>query len=110
MEKTELLIKGDSGSEYIITLKKNGPAVTMVCTCSGCMNGQLCKHRLRLLDGDFSAVQNKENMATASDIISAAKVLMDARDTLAELEKQVTLLKKEVNNNKKRLARLMAGG
>lgn len=106
-EKLSFRVAGDSGDDYTIKMTKDGDSVSMVCECLGSHKGQICKHRVRLLDGDFTAIKNKKVIEAVSEMIASATDLREAREDIEDIEKQIELMKKELSRRKKKLAKLM---
>lgn len=56
MEQLEFLVKGSTPEPYEITFIKDGDSLTAICTCPAGTFGNVCKHRIAIIDGDASAV------------------------------------------------------
>jgi uncharacterized Zn finger protein len=55
-EELTILVKGSSADPYELIFIKDGASLTAICTCPAGSFGNLCKHRVAILDGDTSAV------------------------------------------------------
>jgi len=108
MEELVFLVKGSSSDAYEITFIKDGSSLTALCTCPAGTFGNLCKHRLAILDGDTKAV-------TSDNIDQVPKVIdwligTDVEAALAELraaEKSKEHTKDEIMALKKKVAKVM---
>ena len=74
------------------------------CTCPAGLNGQYCKHRFRILDGDSTGIisNNLEDVKTVaswmtgSDIEVAIKRVKELELNLRKIEAEMSMLKKQV--------------
>ena len=55
MEELTLHVKGSSSDPYELTFIKDGDSLTALCNCPAGTFGNLCKHRVAILDGDNTA-------------------------------------------------------
>jgi len=106
----EFLVQGSAPYPYQVVFKKVGSKLTGTCTCPAGENGQHCKHRIRIMEGDqrgivsdnIDAVKNVQNWMHGTDV---EKTLTDFR----EAEQQLEDAKKLLSVSKKRLARILMG-
>jgi len=56
VEELTLRVKGSSSDPYELTFIKDGSSLTALCDCPAGTFGNLCKHRVAILDGDTAAV------------------------------------------------------
>jgi hypothetical protein len=49
-------VKGSAPEPYEVTFTRSGNNLTTTCTCPAGKNGQYCKHRFGLMEGDLSAL------------------------------------------------------
>ncbi len=56
MEQLTLHVKGSSADPYELTFIKDGASLTALCDCPAGTFGNLCKHRVAILNGDNAAV------------------------------------------------------
>lgn len=108
MEQLVFLVKGSSADPYEITFIKDGASLTALCTCPAGSYGNLCKHRLSILDGKYTAISsdNANQGTTVADWLLGT----DVETALAELraaEKDPNSEKNTVNVAKRKLARAM---
>lgn len=50
------VVEGSNGDEYRVTLTRDATRANAFCICPAGENGQYCKHRIALLDGDISSL------------------------------------------------------
>lgn len=85
MEQFSLLVKGSSADPYEVTFIKDGDNLTALCTCPAGSFGNLCKHRVAILDGKSSAVldDDKSKVPRAVEWLAGS----DVEKALLELRK-----------------------
>lgn len=66
MEELTLHVKGSSPDPYELTFIKDGSSLTALCNCPAGTFGNLCKHRVAVLNGDSSAVVDDDRGKTGS--------------------------------------------
>lgn len=76
MEELSLKVKGSSADPYELTFIKDGASLTALCTCPAGTFGNLCKHRVAVLDGESATVldEDKEKVATAASWLAGSDV------------------------------------
>ena len=94
MEQLTILVKGSSAEPYELTFIKDGDSLTALCSCPAGSFGNVCKHRVAVIDGDSSAVldDDADKVATvvewlAGTDVEAALKEMRAADTAADATK-----------------------
>ena len=108
MEELVFHVKGSSSDAYELTFIKDGSSLTALCTCPAGQFGNLCKHRVSILDGDSSSISS-DNAAQVSTV-TAWLIGTDVEAALLELrsaEKSPELAKQDLAVLKKKLARIM---
>lgn len=60
MDQLTILVNGSSKDPYELTFIKDGSSLTAICTCPAGTFGNLCKHRVAILDGDAKAVLDED--------------------------------------------------
>lgn len=108
MEEICFMVQGSSPEPYRVTFVKSGSNIGAFCSCPAGTNGQSCKHRLCILNGDGTAlvssnideVEVVRSWLPNSDLDKALKELQKA-------EKEYDDAKKRLANAKKNLARCM---
>jgi len=64
VEQLTLHVKGSSSDPYELTFIKDGSSLTALCNCPAGTFGNLCKHRVAILDGDSTAVVDDDGEKT----------------------------------------------
>jgi uncharacterized Zn finger protein len=108
VEELVFLVKGSSSDAYEITFIKDGSSLTALCTCPAGTFGNLCKHRVAILDGNVKAISS-DNADQAPKVLEWL-VGTDVETALAELrvaEKSKEHSKDEVMTLKRKLAKVM---
>jgi hypothetical protein len=98
------LVQGSSPTPYKVKFTKTGSNISAFCTCPAGINGQYCKHRFRILDGDSTGIisNNLEDIKTVaswmtgSDIEVAIKRVKELELSLRKVEAELSKLKKQV--------------
>lgn len=109
MEQLTLLVKGSSSDPYELTFIKDEASLTALCDCPAGTFGNLCKHRVAILDGDAGAV-------VESDADKVGRVVewligTDVQEALAEMravEASDNASKPDLAAAKKKLAKVMS--
>jgi uncharacterized Zn finger protein len=52
MERMEFLVQGSALDPYRVTIERFDNNLNVYCTCGAGSNGQICKHRMRILSGN----------------------------------------------------------
>ncbi len=108
MEELVFLVKGSSSDAYEITFIKDGASLTALCTCPAGTFGNLCKHRVAILDGNSKAISS-DNADQAPKVIEWLQGT-DVEAALSELraaEKSKQHPKEEIMALKKKVAKAM---
>lgn len=102
--RVEFLIEGSQGDEYSVTFEFAGSSARASCTCQAGTNGQFCKHRSALLNGDVARLrsintadvsqlgllmQNTDLGAAYAQVLSATKAHDDAKKALDAAKKRL---------------------
>lgn len=99
MEELTIKVKGSSSDPYELTFIKDGDSLTALCTCPAGSFGNLCKHRVAILDGDIAAVLDEDNdkvptvvaWLPGTDVESALKDLREAIATKVPKDELATI-------------------
>jgi hypothetical protein len=67
MQRLEIGYNGDTGIYLVALLRTKDGTFKFSCTCEGAKNGYHCKHRMAILEGDYSRVA-PEDRAVAETI------------------------------------------
>ena len=94
----------DGTGTYTVTIEGQPGSVKMFCTCAAGEKGTSCKHRLNLLDGDYSAIQSNNadelhvlsTWLPGSNLERSITVLQSADKELDKAKRQVTAAKKHL--------------
>jgi hypothetical protein len=106
MQTLTFLIQGSQPAPYTVTFK-NSDKLTITCDCAAGGTGMLCKHRFNLFSGDYTALvsNNQHDLTTALQWLSNSSIPVHLKE-LADLEKNMLLLKSDITNKKKQLSRI----
>lgn len=106
----EFLVKSrSSGSEYTITVFDQGPNPVITCTCPAGANGQYCKHRFALIDGDDREVVESTHSVLDLAAVVAETPLAATIEYMREQERAVAAAQAELKRAKKKVAAAMRG-
>jgi uncharacterized Zn finger protein len=108
VEQLVFLVKGSSSDPYELTFIKDGDSLTALCTCPAGTYGNLCKHRLLILDGQSKAISsdNADKVPTVTDWLVGTDV-ETALLELREAQKLSETSKDDLAALKRKLARAM---
>jgi uncharacterized Zn finger protein len=108
VEELVFQVKGSSSDAYEITFIKDGASLTALCTCPAGTFGNLCKHRVAILDGNMEAISS-DNASKAPQVIEwlAGTDVEAALGKLRAAEKSTDHTKVEIMALKKNLAKTM---
>lgn len=101
MEKT-IKIKSSSANElYDVVFKIENNLISINCNCKAGLVKTLCKHRLSLIDGDYTAISNQNDIALLNEIfnkIDKSKIteLFKECNSVENEMKKLDLLKKKL--------------
>ncbi|MBE6442289.1 MAG: hypothetical protein E7022_08200 [Desulfovibrio desulfuricans] len=104
-------VSGDSGHDYELSIGHSEDGMYFRCSCPAGQNGQLCKHRLRILQGDDSAMYYTDENTML--LLNNFRSLPEIKSILAkkyEIEQEQERLKKELNKLKKKMGRIFEHG
>ena len=104
MEELIFLVKGSSSDTYEITFIKDGDSLTALCTCPAGTFGNLCKHRVAILDGDARSISSDNahlapkvlEWLAGTDVEAALTVLRAAEQSKDRTKDEIKVLKKKV--------------
>jgi uncharacterized Zn finger protein len=108
MERVEFLVEGSQGDRYTLAFEVNGKKGSAFCTCQAGANGQFCKHRLGIMDGDVSCLLS----GNTADVVRL-KTILGGTDLEAsygrfvEAEAVLAVAKKQFDVAKRALAKVM---
>lgn len=104
MEELTLHVKGSSADPYELTFIKDGASLTALCNCPAGTFGNVCKHRVAVLDGDSSAVVDDDGEKTGvvvgwlagTDVESALGELREAETTTGAPKADIVAAKRKL--------------
>ncbi len=110
MQTIIFLIQGGSDEPYEVNFNFDGQNMSASCTCQAGQNGQVCKHRLEILNGVSSKVisNNKTDTKQVADLLKGTPI-ENKLTQLKEAEKELEAVKKKVDSTKKEVAKIMRG-
>ena len=108
MAQLEFLVKGSAKDPYEVIFIKDDQNLTAICTCPAGTYGNVCKHRVSIIDGDAGSVvsDNAADVAKIAEWVAGTEVeaaLKALRDVEAVSKKPTDELKAA----KARLARAL---
>jgi len=108
MQTIKFLVQGSADEPYEVTFQKEGKNLSAFCTCAAGQNGQYCKHRFQILEGNTEGIVsgNIEQVSTIVAWLPGTDVA-ETITALAIAEREFDRAKKVVTNAKKNLASAM---
>lgn len=108
MDQLTILVKGSSADPYELTFIKDGESLTALCTCPAGSFGNLCKHRVAILDGDARAVvsDDADKVSVVLEWVAGTDV-ETALTEMREIDADESKTKEQLAIAKKKLARAM---
>jgi len=111
MEKIAFKVQGSAPEPYNTDFSRTGTYIAAYCSCPAGKVGQLCKHRLSILQGNTKGIVsgNDGEVQTVTSWVKGTDVENVLRQ-FHEAEKRFDEAKKQLDAQKRRLARsLMIG-
>ena len=101
----EFQVQGSEPSPYRVVFRRNGSELKARCSCRAGANGQLCKHRLSILNGDASAVvsENSEQVPEVASWLLGSNIA-DAISEIVTLEAEKKIIEEKLKKAKKLVA------
>ena len=104
MVRVNFLVEGSQGDEYNVTFEFVGSIARAFCTCQAGTNGNFCKHRAALLDGDITRLRstNTEDITRLSSLVQGTNLeaaymqVVIATKTYDEAKKVLDVAKKRL--------------
>ena len=112
MNKT-IKIKSSSTNEiYDVVFKIENNLISINCNCRAGLVKSLCKHRLSLIDGDYTAILNKDETILLNDIFDKIdkSVITDLFAELNSTEKEIKKLELTRKKMKKEIGVKFSNG
>lgn len=111
MQILRFFVQGSAPEPYVVTfVKPDENCLNAYCTCPAGENGQYCKHRFGLLNGEPKNIVsgNEADLTQLATMFKGSDVEASYTKVI-DLEKQATALKRKLSAAKKDLARTMRG-
>jgi hypothetical protein len=97
-------VKSDSSEEvYNVVFGFKDDIITINCDCQAGQMKNLCKHRLRLLDGDVSGLINQDQVKALAPVLDRID-----KNKISDLYKDLNEVEKELSGIEKELRRIKA--
>jgi hypothetical protein len=104
METIKFLVQGSAEEPYQVIFRKEKDILSATCTCQAGENGQVCKHRTSILDGNSEGIasENRDQVTTVvawlpgTNIAVAIKALVTAEGEQERAKKAVSAAKKNL--------------
>ncbi len=105
MDRIEFLVQGSASEPYKVTFQHTGTNLTAYCTCPAGENGQYCKHRFRILNGETTGIvsKNVREVSLVASWLPGSDVELAIRE-VSSAEKEVEKATKVLSAAKKKLA------
>jgi len=110
-EKIEFKVKGSAAEPYLVTFVRPAPGqLHAYCSCPAGSNGQHCKHRTQILEGDDDAVapDSRADAATVREWLAGSAAEKHLR-ALRAAEVEVERAKKALHTAQKDFGRSLRG-
>jgi hypothetical protein len=109
MDELTFLVQGSAPEPYTVQFQKSGNNLSAHCTCPAGIVRQICKHRIRILEGRVEGIVsgNEGDVRIAASWLPGSNVETALRD-LGAGEERLAVAQKEVSALKKQLARVLA--
>jgi len=104
-------VYGSEGDVYEVAFTVLSGKALASCTCKAGSNGQFCKHRLALLEGDMGRLVDKTKAPEVKDVLGWAEFapILDQVSRLHEIEAQMDELEKARSTLKKAVGKALGG-
>jgi hypothetical protein len=105
MKTADFFVFGSEGDIYQINFSQITGGVKVTCNCQAGQTGMFCRHRLQLLAGDFSELQDQSKIEELNEVLNWEEFneikknmteLYEVEKKIAELDRIKTKLKKLV--------------
>ena len=104
-------VYGSEGDVYEVAFTVLSGKALASCTCKAGSNGQFCKHRLALLEGDMGRLVDKTKAPEVKDVLGWAEFapILDQVSRLHEIEAQIEELEKARASLRKAVGKALGG-
>ena len=91
MKKT-IKIKSTSSNEvYDVVFKTENNLISINCNCKAGLVKTICKHRMSLIEGDFTAISNENDIKTLNEIFNEI-----GKSKIVELFTEIDVIENEI--------------
>jgi uncharacterized Zn finger protein len=106
LEPLVFLVQGSSSEPYTVHILRAGARVVATCNCPAGAMGQMCKHRIRIMQGDCQNVvsENLEQVRKMPSYLEGT-IIPAAFQEIARLEKELEKAKRSLAQAKDLLAK-----
>jgi len=106
VDETTFKVRGSAAEPYELTFIKDGDSLTALCTCPAGEFGNICKHRMNILDGKTAGISsgNEDDVGkvrgwlAGSDVEAALKELRAAEQSGDDLAAAKRKLARAMNS------------
>jgi uncharacterized Zn finger protein len=104
----EFLVQGSETIPYKVVFRKNGTDLRATCSCRAGVMGQLCKHRLAILDADKSAIvgENGDQVTEVASWLKGSNIAESVSEVVT-LEAEKKIIEEKIKRAKKLLAKAL---
>jgi hypothetical protein len=95
MKEIRLKAKSSSGGFYDVSFRREGGLLFVSCTCKASIYGNLCKHKIRLLNGDDSILYERNDAPALREVHEWL-----SQSTYSKLLADYDFLKKQIEDEK----------
>lgn len=103
--KFEFLVQGRESTPYKVVFEQIGKALMATCSCAASSMGQLCKHRLRIIQGlsedvvsnNLSEIKKINELYKNSEVSRILELRQQREDEIENIKKDIKLLNKRIS-------------
>ena len=108
MDELNFLVQGSAEEPYKITFIKEGTNLSAYCACPAGENGQYCKHRFGIMEGDTKGIVSGNEMDVAT-IVSWLKGtdVEAAINEMKKAERELEVAKKQLSAARRAVAKVI---
>jgi uncharacterized Zn finger protein len=105
----EFLVQGSEATPYTVCFTIDGAKLTATCTCRAGIMGNLCKHRLNILNNDTSNItsNNADRVSTVQDWMQSSSA-HELIASVAALEAEKRLIDEKLKKIKKQVVKALS--
>lgn len=108
MDRIRFSVRGSKGDIYDVTFEESDGRVHAFCTCKAGQYGLYCRHRIRLMNGEYDRIagENTEDLCRLREMLRGSDLESKYR-AVTEAEKLYVSAKKVLDEAKGEFARAM---